>query len=109
MQGAGAQEESGKLSSITGQPQPLLGIFQLWQAPPVAALLNQHTSFLECIFIVEQPGAGQGDVGEVELHAAALGNALGFGQISLRAVRVVQAVAQPGKAALQHAETIISV
>ena len=79
-----------------GLPQPPLGIFQLWQAPPVAALVNQHTSLLECIFIIEQPGAGQGDVGEMELHAAALGDALGFIKVGLRAGEVVQAVAQPG-------------
>ena len=83
------------IPSVTELSQPLLGIFQLRQAPSVAAFFDQRTGLGQFGFVLEQPGAGQGDVGEKELHAAALGDALGFGQISLRAVRVVQAVAQP--------------
>ncbi len=79
-----------------GQPQPPLGILQLRQAPPVAAFLNQRAGLGEFSFILKQAGAGQGDVGEKELHAAALGDALGFGEIGLRAGEIVQAVAQPG-------------
>lgn len=88
--------DAANLPALLGQPQPLLGILQLRQAPSVAAFFDQRAGLGQFGFVLEKPGAGQGDVDEKELHAAAFGDALGFGQISLRAGEVVQAVAQPG-------------
>ena len=86
----------GNLPASPGQPQSPLCILQLRQASSVAAFFNQRTGLGQFSFVLKQPGAGQGDVGEMELHAAALGDALGFGEIGLRAGEIVQAVAQPG-------------
>ena len=63
--GAGGQRRGRLIPSVTELSQPLLGILQLRQAPSVAAFFDQRTGFVELGFILKQPGAGQGDVGEM--------------------------------------------
>ena len=69
----------------TPGPLPILRSFfcigEFFSAAPVAVFLDELARLGEFGFVVEQSGAVQVDVGEVERHRPALGDLLGFVEV----------------------------